>query len=154
METYELSVPLVRRLDQHGLRWLMRLHPKQGQLRFLNVQRLENESCRESVAREVSWELGLDRKRDFLVSNMAQLNVDFIGTLPGQTAVSCNRISFYNVEIFRQAALEKLEGDPNNVWVSSNEICEGITLSGIPLDPYMSSLIRDKGVIQAWESLS
>lgn len=152
METYELSVPLIRTLGPSGLQWLMRLHAPHSQLRFLGVQRLEGESCRESVAREVAWELGLERKTDFLVSNMAQLNVDFIGVLPGQTTPSCNRISFYNVEVVRRSVLEKLESDSQNVWVSSSEICSGISQSGLPMDPYLTTIIRERGVIQAWES--
>lgn len=154
METFELSVPLIRTLGQSGLQWLLRLHGGDSQLRFLTVQRLEGESCRESVAREVAWELGLERKTDFLVSNMAQLNIDFIGVLPGQSASSCNRFSFYNVEIVRSSVLDKLANDPKNVWVTSGEICSGISQSGFPMDPYLTAIIRERGVIQAWESSS
>lgn len=154
METTETSVALIRNVESNKLRWLLRLDQDHGRIHFIIARRLENESYREGVAREVAWELGLDRKKDFLVSNMAQLNFDFIGILPGRSSETCNRFTFYNVEIVANRVLEELAKDKLNFWVTSEEICNGVTEAGIPLEPYVATLIRDKGVIQAWESNS
>ena len=48
-------------------------------LKWLAIgESLEDESFLETTIREVAWSLRLDRKRDFPVSNMAQMNLEFV----------------------------------------------------------------------------
>lgn len=152
METLDLAVPLVRRFDGKLLRWMARLDPRSKLLEFLIADRIESESFRETVTREVAWELGLDRSRDFLVSNMAQMNLQHSGELPGYDEPVQAKVAFYNVEIYRSAVGQQLESDPQNYWVKSDEIWEGKTKDGLEFDPLLLFLIRKSSVIQAWES--
>ena len=102
--------------------------------------------------REVAWDLALDRKRDFVVSNMAQLNVQLDAILPGypgQTSITC---AFYNVELYRKAAVAQVEQNENFVWLTSNEICNGVTEDGVELNPLILILNEEAKVIQHWES--
>ena len=152
MQKLELSVALIRRNDADGTRWLARLAQREHHLKFVVADRLGRETFRESAMREVAWELDLDRHRDFLVSNMAQMNLDFVDHLPGRFSQSRTLVSFYNVEIFRDAVLSQLHEDPQNFWVTSGEICDGVTRQGLAFDPLIPYLVGRSNVIQHWES--
>ncbi len=154
MQNFYLSIALIRKSKNQGLRWLARLDPSTKQLRFVIGERLENESFRETTIREVAWELMLDRKRDFLVSNMAQMNLEFIDRMPGYYDKSHIVASFYNVEVYRKEIVTQLESDPRNFWVSSEEICNGVSQCSRYFDPMVPYLINRSSVIQYWESSS
>ncbi len=152
MQNLELSVALVRRNDHEATRWLAQINPANDQLNFIMAERLIDESFRETAIREVAWRLELDRHRDFLVSNMAQLNLEFVVCLPGQSEETQLTVSFYNVEIYREAVLSQLDANPKNRWVSSQEICRGCADDGKPFDALLCFLNGRSNVIQHWES--
>lgn len=154
MQNVYLSIALIRKTYNQSLRWLARLDPTTKQFGFVIGERLENESFRETTIREVAWEFMLDRRRDFLVSNMAQMNLEFIDQMPGHFEKSHVVASFYNVEVYRKDIVTKLENDSLNFWVSSEEICNGLSRCGRRFDPMVPYLINRSSVIQYWESSS
>jgi len=83
MNELEIGVALIRKVDQR-IQWLGKKNPSQQQIDFVIADRLEKECWREAIMREVAWELDLDCKQDMVVSNMAQLNLEFESVLPGQ----------------------------------------------------------------------
>lgn len=156
MQKLQWAVALIRTHFNNERRWLatrtrgvFRNEPK---LSFIMAERLENESFREALFREVAWELELDRRRDFLVSNMAQLNMELIERLPGQTQTTHSLVSFYNVDIYRGSVCRRLARDSNVCWLDSSEVCDGVTRHGQILDPLVPWLINRSNVIQHWES--
>ena len=154
MQNVYLSIALIRKTYNQSLRWLARLDPSTKQFGFVIGERLESESFRETTIREVAWELMLDRQRDFLVSNMAQMNLEFIDRMPGHHEKSHVVASFYNVEVYRKDIVTKLENDSGNFWVTSEEICNGVSQCGRHFDPMVPYLINRSSVIQYWESSS
>ena len=151
MSKLEIGVALIRKMDQK-IRWLGKIDPTSQQIDFVIAERLEKESWRESVTREVAWELGIDRRRDFVVSNMAQLNIQLDTILPGSTEETSVACAFYNVELYRKSAVEQVDQNENLVWLTSNEICNGVTDDGIELNPLILILNEEAKVIQHWES--
>lgn len=154
MENVYLSVALIRKTYNQRLRWLARYDQSKKQLGFVIGERLENESFRETTIREVAWDLMLDRQRDFLVSNMAQMNLEFVDRIPGHYDKSRVMVSFYNVEVYRKDIVTKLAEDSQNFWVSSEEICNGVSRCGRQFDPLVPYLVNRSSVIQYWESSS
>jgi hypothetical protein len=154
MDNISLAVALIRKRYNEKLCWLATLNQTQKKLEFIIGERLEGESFRETTIREVAWAMQLDRKRDFLVSNMAQMNLEFIDQLPGRFHKSHVLVSFYNVEIYRKQVLHRLDEAPDNLWVNSEEICNGVTQCGRAFDPIVPYLINRSNVIQHWESFS
>ncbi len=152
MRKIDLSAALIRRNEKNGVRWLARASTSNPFLTFVIGDRLEKESFRETAIREVAWELDLDRHRDFLVSNMAQLNLEFVDQIPNQFDKTHVVVSFYNVEIYRKEVIDRLRDDANNIWVTSEEICSGVTRHGQRFDPLVPYLINRSNVIQFSES--
>ncbi len=147
----EIGVALIRKMDRR-IHWLGKFDRANNQIDFVIAHRLEKESWRESIIREVAWELDIDRKRDFIVSNMAQLNINLEATLPGQLEPVSVACAFYNVELYRKSAIEQIDGNADLVWLSSSEICNGVTDNGTPLNPLVVLLNEEADVIQHWES--
>lgn len=151
MEKLEIGIALVRKLDSQ-IKWLGKIDRTIKQVDFIMARRLERESMRESVLREVSWELDIDRRRDIVVSNMAQLNLDFETTLLGDGEPSIVSCAFYNVELYRKTVVQLIEEKEDFIWMTSAEICSGTTDDGMELNPLMVELNNQAKVIQPWES--
>ena len=81
-------------------------------------------------------------------------SLEFAEQLPGQFEKTLNQIAFYNVEIYRSQVIEVLEQDSENVWVNSEEICNGLTDSGARLNPLIPYLVNRSSVIQSWDSFT
>ncbi len=149
---YRKAIALIRNFDTGNmLRWLAVYHKKSRTLNFVMSDRLEGESFRDSIMREVAWQLDVERN-DFLTSKMAQLNLEFIETLPHTSTELHYHVAFYNVEVYRPSILELIHGRNDLAWVTSEEICDRKTKLGVPFDPTLGYLINRSAVIQHWES--
>ena len=152
MEVVEIAIALVRRIDGEGIHWLLRDDDDAKYLNFIVAERLEGELIRETLSREVAWRWELNRKRDFVVSSMAQLNVELDAKFPGQPEMCHWKVAFVNVDIYRSAALQQLGIDPNARWVDSASIAKGSTPDGRVLDPFVINLNNQFKVVKAWET--
>lgn len=151
MDKLEIGVALIRKIGQRVL-WLGKHNQVQQQIDFMIAHRLEKESWRDAIMREVAWELDLDRKQDMVVSNMAQLNLEFAAALPGQVDLTQIVCAFYNVELYGKSAKAKVEENQEFLWLTSNEICEGVSEAGVPISPLLMMLNGRAKVIQHWET--
>ena len=149
---YRKAIGLVRNFDTGNmLRWLGVYSKQSRSLNFVTGDRLEGESFRETIVREVAWQLNVDRK-DFLTSKTAQLNLEFLETLPHTSVETHYHVAFYNVDVFRPAVIEAIQSRSEFAWVTSEEICDGKTKLGVPFNQTLSYLINRSAVIQHWES--
>lgn len=144
------SVALVQHCEGEQNRLLLRWQVDSNRLEFIVADRLNKESFRESVSREVAWQLDLDRKSDFVVSNMAQLSMEYVESLPDDSRQHV-AVAFYNVHLFRRSALGSINVDPKNRWLSASEICEGKSNEGQTIDPRVVAWINKWNVIQPWQ---
>ncbi len=150
---YRRGVALVRNFNTGNmLRWLGVYDSASQTIGFITGQRLEGESFREAVQREVAWSLDVDRQTDFLISKMAQLNLEFVDALIDGANAKHYHVAFYNVEIYREKVLRKITAREGFIWVTSEEICAGRTKLGIKFDPELTALVKKSDVIQHWES--
>ena len=150
---YRHGIALIRNFNTGNmLRWLGVYNRSTQTINFITGERLEGESFRESVRREVAWNLDVDRNSDFLASKMAQLNLEFVESLIDGHDARHYHVAFYNVEVYREKVLDKIAARDDLIWVTSEEICAGKTKLGIQFDPVLKALIRKSEVIQHWES--
>lgn len=149
MNKHFVSIALVQKTVNGQTSWL--LLDQNGHLQFIVGERLERESFRETVIREVAWQLNLNRRRDMLVSNMSQLSVEFEESdsdgLDRHVA-----IAFYNVHLNKQSAIEIVNSNPSVVWVSAAEICAGQTGKGRTIHPEVVGWINRYEVVRPWQT--
>ncbi len=144
------SVALVQHSESTQIQMLLRWQANRNRWEFIVGDRLNKESFRESVTREVAWQLNLNRKSDFLVSSMAQLSIEYVETRPDESQQHI-AVSFYNVHIYRRVVLDLLAQDPSNRWLSTAEICEGKTTDGQTIHPRIVAWINKWTVVQPWQ---
>ena len=147
-----IAIGLVRRLSDDGWRWLAEWNGNESFFEFVQSECLERESPREAISREVSWRMELDRSRDLLVCNMAQADLEVDSTRQGDPLALPQRVSFYNVELYGKRVVGKINLLPGVAWLSSQEICKGVTLDNRPINPDQHWLVSKFQVIQHWES--
>ena len=150
---YRRGIALIRNFNTGNmLRWLGVYDRSKQAIGFVTGERLEGDSFREAVKREVAWLLDVDRQTDFLTSKMAQLNLEFVDVLLDGGSARHYHVAFYNVEVYRQKVLDKIAARDDLIWLTSKEICQGRTRLGIAIDPELVALIKRSDVIQHWET--
>jgi len=150
MQTIQLGLALIRDRGADGSRWLTHYDRCQNMLSLICGPRLEDESLRETVTREVAWQLDLERQCEFLVANMAQINLEFEGSLPGQEALTKLVVAFYSVDLYRRLARERVAQRPDLVWVPSEVLCNDPRFGDHLINPFHQSLVNRCKVIESW----
>ncbi len=145
------SMGLIRTIVSDRMRWLVRESNCGSVYRFVAAPRLDRESFRETIRREAGWQLNLDPDRDFLVSSMAQLNMEFVDRFPGDSGLTHIAVAFYHIDIYRRPALEQVNSDARNRWISSPDVCRGHLPDGVPIDPRQTFLLRRGNLINEWD---
>lgn len=149
METSFLSIGLIHRYDQEQSQYLVRKQDSDELWSPIVGQRLEKESFRETIIREIGWVLELDRRKDFLVSNMSITSQEYV-----QEEAPENRhyaIAFYRAKLFTRAARQKIDEDQRNIWVSPQQLCDGVIRDQQKIDPEVVSWINRWSVLNPWE---
>jgi len=144
------SIALIRKPADHRTNWLARWQNHSHHYGFIMAQPLEGESFRECIDREVGWVLNLERQQDYLVANMAQINLDFCDALPGDAHETHIVAAFYVVNLYRKSAWQQVDADRENRWLTAEEIYAGQASDQRPIDPTLRFLIRHSQVIQPW----
>ena len=153
MSILYLAVALIRECSSEGTRHLIRRPNPSQPWQFIRTPRLEGESDRHALSREVALQLGLENSRDILVSTMAQLtiedDVDIQVAAPDQP--SRLSISFYPVQLYGPELRRSLKNSQDLYWANAEEICAGQTQANGPIDPQVVKWIRRWDIIQHWE---
>ncbi|MCA9107538.1 MAG: hypothetical protein R3B96_14910 [Pirellulaceae bacterium] len=133
MLMFDKAVGLIRQVTDEGPLWLVRFNPATECSEFIESERLEQESYRDSLYREIDWRLGLDRKRDYLLSSVPRLHLEIspCGRVhPPHTfhpaANNYGRLELYAAEVYREATLDAIAADPLNCWTRPVEIYAGV----------------------------
>ena len=140
MILFSKSVALIRHIENERANWLVRWDPQQSQAAFVESPRLEGETYREALYREIDWQLGLDRKKDYLLSSVPRIHFEVspCGNVhPAKTfdyeQSDFGIVEIYTAEVYRQVVIDKLNSDTHNCWSSSSEILSGVDGQGRPI---------------------
>ena len=76
MLLFSKSIAMIRHMQGEEVSWLLRWSEQQSQSRFIEAPRLEGESYRDALFREIDWQLSLDRKRDYLLSSVPRIHFE------------------------------------------------------------------------------
>jgi 8-oxo-dGTP pyrophosphatase MutT (NUDIX family) len=151
MEKVFCSVAMIRRYVDNRAQWLTLWDNTHKWWDFVTGQRLESESFRETALREVSWRLNLDRKSDFLVSNMSQLNMEYVGQLPGDLTEKHIAVAFYCVDLYKSAIASTFDDNDQFCWLTSEEVCAGQQNNGPLLNPLICHWNNRWQIILPWQ---
>lgn len=151
MKKFVGSLALVRQVQDGRTTWLARWHEQSGRYGFIEADRLEGESYRECIDREVAWSLGLKRGKDYIVSSTPRLHLELQSQPPGESEMMWFIVEFYVVDLYGSTALETIDADAGNRWLTAEELHQGKTSDGIPLSERLTMLLAKSDVILPWD---
>ena len=151
MEKVFRSVALIRRYVDDHAQWMALWDESHNWWDFIVGQRLDKESFRETAMREVGWRLNLGRTSDFLVANMSQLNMEYIGQLPGDLSEKHIAVAFYAVDLYKAEVAKTIADHQSICWLSSAEVCAGQQENGPILNPLICYWVNKWQVILPWQ---
>ncbi len=118
MQKYVRSLALIARVNEQHSLWLCQWCDQRACDDFVSGERRADESFRDCIDREVAKSLGL-QWRDFLVANMAQLNMEFAAVLPGEQHPYHVAVAFYIVHLYHAASRQRVASLPNTKWLTT-----------------------------------
>ena len=142
------AIALLRRDADEGSRWLAQWNPGRQRLQFIEAHKLEGESFRDSLVREIAWTSGLRTGKDYIVSSVPRAHLE-VQTEPAGTVFVAE---FYLVELMGRSAIATLDADGRNRWLAPDEILAGGTADGVLFCENQRMLLRKTEVIQPWET--
>lgn len=137
-DSYVGAIALIRQFVDEQCLWLFRREPN-APLRMIQAARLEKESYREVIEREVAWVLQLERGKDYIVSRVPRAH--YQGVIEEGDHAAYYVIELYIVDLFGKRARAHLNQDPDNQWLSTAELLTA-DAETISIDPIQRRLLH------------
>jgi len=149
------SIALLRHPEQLENLWLAYWNTGRNYFDFVTAERMEGDSFRESLDREVAWILDLRRRKDYIISSMARLHLELPAndsqsdpqdTAPRDGAPQAV-VEFYVVDLYGKSGRASVELNQQLRWVSGEEVLSGQTNDGQAVSPSLVQLLTRADVI-------
>jgi hypothetical protein len=138
------SIAMIRRFEDEKVLWLTRWHHTCQRLRLIRAPRLEHESWRECLDREIAWALQLRRGRDYIISRVPRLHFDTILEQPH----NCRYVTeFYVVDLYGRNGRTQACQDELNCWLSSDALLSGTSPDGRRIDEVDVELLNRSRIL-------
>lgn len=139
------SIALLRHPEQLENLWLAHWDARRNHFDFVTAERLDNESFRDCLDREIAWILNLRRGKDYIISSQARLHLD----LPTESADDDTvlGVEFYITDLYGRASREMIELNNQTRWLTGSEVLSGNTSDGEPVNPSLVTLLLQADVI-------
>ena len=125
--------------------WLAVWNPAKGVLMLPEAEKLEGETYRDSLVREIAWAADLDAGRDYLVSHAPRAHVQFAEECEGPDQGDVTVVEFYVCELFRRGRAKLAETD-GATWLTAADIEAGES-GGRPLASRQLALMKRAGLV-------
>ncbi|MCA8986493.1 MAG: hypothetical protein KDA78_02560 [Planctomycetaceae bacterium] len=135
------SLALIRNRDAPEQEWLLFWEEQNQQYETIVAHRLERESFRECLDREIAWQLDWRRGKDYLISHMARLHIEQELQLPGDEKPLFYLVEAIVVDPYGKATREAIRHHESAVWLKAADLYQGTTSTGKAIDPRLVALI-------------
>ena len=140
------SIALIRHPEELEKLWLAFWDEPRGRFDFVTAERLEGDSFRECLDREIAWALDIRRGKDYIVSSMARLHLEIPSENEGSED-DLHMIEFFVADLYGKRGREAVRGNDKLHWLMSSEVLDGETEDGRPLNPQLVAWLRQADVI-------
>ena len=145
MNHFTGSIALVRHPEQLENQWLTHWDTKRKHFDFVTAERLDDESFRESLDREIAWVLDIRRSKDYIISSQARLHLDI--PVESEEDDTFFVVEFYVADLYGKSGRASVELNKKLRWLSSDEVLSGQTTEGLPVNPSLVELLKKADVI-------
>lgn len=135
------SIALIRHPDGKEQNWLAIWVPQHQWYSFVMAERIEAESWRECLDRELSWVLPVRRGKDYIISTMARLHLE--ETVYDSVAAEEQNVAyeFYVVDPYGRQGKAAFTNLEDTRWLTNSELRAGQTGDGRAIDPELTELL-------------
>jgi hypothetical protein len=148
------AIALVRRdREDGGDEWLALWNAARDCYQFVEAHRVEDETYRQSLLREIAWTTGLRTGKDFLVSGAPRAHLQFAETESCSAEPVWYIVEFFLVELMGRNHRSLLDENSDLTWVTAGELRAGRAGDGRPLCPRLLSLLKQADILVSHESL-
>ena len=147
MESFVGSLGLIRSSASPPAQWLLM---KGEELRFIQADRLDGDSYRECIVREISWALDQEVQEGCLVSSYSRLHLSRAIYVPSEDQEVWFEVEFFVTDLYTEAARQAAADNPHVVWLTGAEVRVGLSRNGVPICERHSLLMAAADVIPAW----
>jgi hypothetical protein len=145
MNDFTGSIALLRHPEHLENQWLTYWNASCKHYDFVTAKRLDRESFRECLDREIAWVFDLRRGKDYLISCTARMHLDL--PVEHEDPETCNVIEFYIADLYGKAGRASVELNKNLRWLTGEEVLSGQTTEGVPVNPSLVLLLNKADVI-------
>ena len=146
MQAFTGSIALVRHPNQMEKLWLAIWDPRYQHFDFVAAEKLENDSFRECLDRQVAWVLPLRRGKDYLISAVARLHLEAL--LLVDLRPTAFLVELFIVDLYGKESLPTVSKDRSIRWLSTREVLAGATEDGQPVSPQLVMILTKADVFQ------
>lgn len=145
MNHFTGSIALLRHPEHLEDQWLTYWDVGRKYYDFVTAERLDDESFRECLDREIAWVLDIRRGKDYIISSQARLHLDI--PIESETDDTFFVVEFYIADLFGKSGRASVELNKQLRWLNSDEVLSGQTSDGVPVNPSLVELLNKADVI-------
>ena len=146
------AIAMIRRdRDAGGTEWLAMWNAGRDCYQFVEARKLEDETFRQSLLREIAWATGLRTGKDYIVAGGPRAHLQFAEAERCDAEPVWFIVEFYLVELMGRRHRVVLDGHDDVAWLTAEEIQSGTARDGRPLCPRLRSLIQQADILQPWQ---
>jgi len=135
------AMALVRRQEQGRTLYLAQWNLNWRALNLVGGHKRPDESFRECLVREIGEELGLALGDDYLVPDDPPLRLEFDAFSDGAWEPTFYQLEIFPVVLHGDSVLEKIAANPDNRWVTEDEILAGRCNDSTRVSPTMTRIL-------------
>ncbi len=135
------AMALFRRQEQGRTLYLAQWNLKWRALNLVGGHKRPNESFRECLVREIGEELGLALGADYVVPDEPVVRLEFDAFSDGAWEPTSYQMEIFPVDLLGDSVLEKIAANPDNRWVTEDEILAGRCNDSTRVSPTMTRIV-------------
>ncbi|MBD3673858.1 MAG: hypothetical protein HUJ26_10070 [Planctomycetaceae bacterium] len=143
------SIGIVRRFINEVEQWLMIRDDELQVYRMIQSQREEGETYRECLHKNLIAELGLNPKKDYIISGLSMAHHQAPIEWPGEETPQWVIVQFFPVHLYGQKARDLIDQHPRIRWFTLTEIAQASPQEGYQFDSRQLELIERADIIPA-----
>lgn len=145
------AIALVRRPGSAGDdQWLALWNEARGCYQFVEAHKLDEESFRDSLQREVAWTTGLKSGRDYIVSSTPRAHLQFQGDEDCSGGAAGYVIEFFLVELMGKQHSSILGDNELIRWIGADDLEAGHASDGRPICPQLLAFLKQGDIVSPW----
>lgn len=146
------AIALIRRDRMAGRdEWLALWNAGRGCYQFVEAHKLDDETFRQSLLREIAWTTGLRIGKDFLVAGGPRAHLQFGEVEQCDAEPIWFVVEFYLVELMGKRHCDILDDHDEIRWVTAENVQAGIASDGRPICPRLLALLKQADILTPWQ---